>query len=137
MWQDFLFRHHIQACPSCQRDLATVDETKPLLIQEEEMDVPEDLWLAIKAGLKEAEKKVRFLLHPGWKWATAAAGILVIIGLGLWVLFGGFPGKRPVGEHLVERFQIKYIRVEDKPAKTYLYTLNEPKIVFIWAEKNS
>jgi len=137
MGQDLLFRLHIRDCPSCQKELVTVGEAKGFLIKEEETDVPENLWPAIRTGLAESEKKTRPLLRPGWKWAAVFTGLLVVIALGLSIFFGVFPDRESVDNSLVERFQIKYIRIEDKPATTYLYTLNESKIVFIWAEKNS
>lgn len=136
VWQDFLLRRHILDCPLCQKEMVTAGEARSLLIQEDAVDIPESIWPAVKAGLRKAQKK-RHLFRPSWGWAAATAGILIIIGLGLWVLFGGFPAKVPVEQTLVERFQLKYIKVQDRPAKFYLYTLQEPKMVFIWAEKNS
>ena len=137
VWQDFLFRRHIRDCPSCQEEMVTAEEAKYLLIQEDEMNLTGSIWQAVKAGLGTAQRKKRYLYRPSWGWAAATAGILVIIGLGLWVLFSGFPTKVPVEQTLVERFQIKYLRIEDKPAKAYLYTVSEPKMVFVWAERNS
>ncbi len=137
VWQDFLFRRHIQDCSSCQEKIATVKEAKSLLFQEDEFDIPENIFLAVKVGLGKAQKKKRYLYRPSLGWAAAAAGLLIIIGLGLWVLFGGFPAKVPAEQTLVKRFQIKYLRIEDKPAKAYLYTVSEPKMVFVWAERNS
>ncbi len=136
IYQDLLIRHHIQNCSSCQKELASVAETKPFLIQEGELDVPESLWPAIKARISQEKIKRRVLLPLRWRWA-AVAGLAVIITLGVWLLFVISPIKKPVEESLVERFQIKYIKVQDTPAKVYLYTLQEPKMVFIWAEKNS
>jgi hypothetical protein len=137
VWQDLLFCRHIQDCPSCQQEMATAEEAKTLLIQEDEMSLTGTIWPAVRMGLDQVLKKRRHLLQPSLGWATATAGLLVIIALGLWVIFGGFPTKAPIEQNIVERFQIKYLRIEDKPAKAYLYTVNEPKMVFVWAERNS
>lgn len=137
IWQGFLIRHHIQGCPFCQKELAATEEVKPFLIQESEVDVPESFWPAVKAELEKKEKKKRLIFRPRWRWATAAAGLAVVIALGVWLIFLVSPVKGPMKQRLVERFQINYIRIEDKPAKAYLYALKEPKMVFIWAEKNS
>jgi len=117
--------------------LASTAETKPFLIQESEVDPPESIWPAVKAGITQEKTKRRSLFRPEWRWAFVAAGMSMIIALGVLLLFVVSPYKGPVEESLVERFQINYIRIKDKPAKPYLYTLQEPKMVFIWAEKNS
>lgn len=136
IWQDFLLRHHIQKCVVCQNKMTSLDETKPLLIQESEIENLEDLWPAVKAGLSEGKRKERLFFRPRLGWAAGAVGFLVALVAGIW-LFSIFTTDRgPSKEILIERFQINYIRVENKPAKAYLYSLHESKMIIVWAEKN-
>jgi len=39
-------------------------------------------------------------------------------------------------EDITSPFQIKYIRIYDKPARTYLFQLQDSNMIIIWAEKN-
>jgi hypothetical protein len=36
---------------------------------------------------------------------------------------------------LAERFQINYIKIDNKPARAFLFQLQESNMIFIWAEK--
>ncbi len=140
VWQDFLIRHHIQKCPVCQARLASVEEAKPFLIQEGEVGSTERLWPAIKARLHEKRGKRRIVHLPRprmrWAWIVGIASLIAVVVLGVWLYTilttAGVPGD----EDLVERFQINYIRVENKPANAFVYWPKGTEMVIVWAEKN-
>lgn len=136
VWQDFLIGHHIQKCPACQSHLASLEETKPFLVQESEIENLESLWPAIKSGLSEGKRKERLFFRPRLKWAAGVAGLLIAILAGIWLYSVFSPEKISPKQPLINRFQINYIRVEKKPARAFLYSLPESKMVIVWAEKN-
>lgn len=138
IWQDFLIRYHIEKCPACQEKFASVEEANLFLIQESEAGELEGLWPAIRERLTERGLKDRGLYRPRlrWAWAAAAAGMVAALILGFWLYSIFKPGKAPEEESLVERFQIKYIRVENKPAHAYVFWPQGSEMVIVWAEKN-
>ncbi len=132
--QDFLLRKHIQNCPSCQENLASLEETKSVLIQEGEVGNLEDLWPKVKIKLTEEERKEKLFHLPSWGWAVGAAGLIAVVIIGLWLFWSAQLGKP--SEELGRRFQIKYIRVHNKAARTYLFQPQDSNMIIIWAEEN-
>lgn len=138
-WQDFLIRLHIQKCPACQAQLASAEEARSFLIQEEEAASTERLWPAIKARLSDKRGLERIVHRPRprrrWAWTAGIAALVVAVILGVWLYTVLIPVKAPGDEDLVEKFQINYIRVENKPVHTYVYWPQGTEMVIIWAEK--
>jgi len=136
IWQDFLIRHHIQKCTVCQREMANVEEIKPFLTQESDVEGLEGLWPSIKARLGEEKRKERLSFWTRLRWATGVAGVLVAFVVGIWLYSIFSSEKGPSEENLVETFQINYINVGNKPARAYIFWPHDSKMIIIWAEKN-
>ena len=134
IWQDFLLLKHIQNCPACQENLASLEETRSLLIQEGEVGNLEGLWPKVKVQLTKEKRKEKFFRLPRWGWTVGAAGLLIALILGVWLFRSANIGKR--SEELDRPFQIKYIRVHDKPARAYLFQPQDSNMIIIWAEEN-
>ncbi|NIM58765.1 MAG: hypothetical protein GTO16_07445 [Candidatus Aminicenantes bacterium] len=135
IWQDFLLQKHIQNCPACQENLASLEETKSLLIQGEDVGGLEDLWPKVKLKLAEQERKERFFQVQRLAWAVGAAFLVLAIVLGIWFYQLTPRGKTPE-EDIISPFQIKYIRIYDQPARTYIFQPQDSNMIIIWAEKN-
>ncbi len=136
IWQDFLLQEHIQNCSACQRNLVSLEETKSLLIQEGEVGRLEDLWPKVKLQITKEIRKERLFRAPRWAWAVGATFLLIAIVLGIWFYQLAPPGKTPEAD-IISPFQIKYIRIYDKPARTYLFQPKDSNMIIIWAEKNT
>lgn len=137
VWQSFLIRQHIQKCLNCQRELASIEEVRSLLIQKSEGESFEGEWLTIRAKLSEEKRKEKGLFRPRLRWIAGVAGLFAVVVIGIWIYFSYIPDKSPQEKDLAERFRINYIRVENKPAKTFLFCPHDSKMIIIWAEKNS
>ena len=135
IWQDFLLQKHIQKCPACQENLASLEEIKSLLIQGEDVEGLESLWPKVNAQLTKQKRKERFFRVPRLAWAVGAAILLLAIVLGIWFYQLAPPGKIPE-EDITSPFQIKYIRIYDQPARTYIFQPQDSNMIIIWAEKN-
>lgn len=136
-WRDFLIRIHIQKCSLCQTRLAGVEDVKSVLIQENEVGNLEGLWPSVRRKLNKEEREERRIYKPRWRWAFAVAVFLVVVISGIWFYHIFTPKKSPSGEELVERFQINYIRIEEKPASAFLFQPKDSDMIFVWTEKNS
>jgi hypothetical protein len=136
IWQDFLLRKHIQNCPACLENLASFEDTKSLFIQEEEVGGLEGLWPKVKLQLAKEKRKQKFFHVPRCAWAVGAACLLIAIILVVWFYQFAPPGKTPE-EDITSPFQIKYIRIYDKPARTYIFQPQDSNMIIIWAEKNT
>ena len=135
IWQDFLLQRHIQNCPACQENLANLKETKSLLIQEKEVEGLEGLWPKVKAQLPKEKRKERLYRLPRWGWAVGTACLLIAIFFSIWFDQLVPPGKTPEGD-ITGPFQIKYIRIYDEPARTYLFQPQDSNMIIVWAEKD-
>jgi hypothetical protein len=136
-WQSFLIRYHIQRCPDCQKELASMEDVRSLLIQESEGESLEGEWLEIRVKLKEEKRGEKHIFWPRLRWIASVAGLFAVVAIGVWLYFSNPPDKSPEEKNLAERFRINYIRVENKPAKAFLFRPHDSKMIIIWAEKNS
>lgn len=135
--QGFLIRHHIRECSACLSRLADVEEVKPLLIQEGELEDLENLWPAVKAKIDKGREDVRVPLWHRWKWVYAAAALFVAAAVWLWLFSPFSPGKDPSEEPFAGQFQIDYIEIENEPAQAYIYRPQDSNTFFVWVEKKS
>ncbi len=135
IWQDVLLKKHIQNCPACQENLASPEEIKSLLIQGEDVGGLEGLWPKVNMQLTKEKKKEKLFRLPRWAWAVGAAFLLLAIVLGIWFYQLTPSGKTPE-EDITSPFKIKYIRIYDQPARTYLFQPHDSNMIIIWAEKN-
>lgn len=133
-WQDFIIRHHFDGCPSCQKRLALVDEVRSVLLATDKIKNIEDFWPEFTRSVKEGTKKEKFILRPLQRWAYGAVALIAVIIAGAWFMFIA----KPAGvSDFPERFKINYIRIEDKPARAYLFQPKDSNTIFVWAEKDT
>jgi len=137
IWRDFLIRHHIQKCPVCQSKMASPEDVKSLLIQGSVGGNLDGLWPAVKAKLSGERKKEKRFSWPRLRWIAGAACLLAAVIAGIWLYSLFIHEKSPSKEDLVERFQINYIRIENKPARAFLFQPHDSNMIIIWAERNS
>lgn len=135
IWQDFLLQKHIQDCPACQENLASLEETKSLLVQEGEAEGRESIWPKVKVQLTKEKRKEKLFRLPRWGWAVGAACLLIAIFLGVWFYQLAPPGKTPE-EGITSPLQIKYIRIYDQPARTFFFQPQDSNMIIVWAEKD-
>ena len=136
-WQDFLIRIHISKCMLCQNRLADKTEVQSLLIPENDIENIKDFWPGIDASFQNKEKGT---LQPKpflGKWVFQAAVFLAVVVTGLWI-FNNFNTKEPPAEGgYPQRFYINYIKIDNKPAQTYLYQPKDSDMIIVWAEKEN
>lgn len=134
-WQDFLIRHHIQECPLCQEKMVNAEEVKSLLIQEDEGKNLEGLWPALKMQLRMQEKKEKSIPQRRVRWAYFVSALFAVVAVGILLYFTFILEKGPPEESEFERFQINYIKVENRPARAFLFRPRDSKMTIVWAEK--
>jgi len=135
-WQDFLIRSHFQKCEICMSQVASRDEVKALIIQEDDVEEFRDLWPAIKSGVvaKKPEGKAVFSLNR--RWAFAAALIAAVFLTGFFFLTVLSRNGNHFDQEGEARFQINSIRVGDEPATPFLYQPKDSDMILVWAEKS-
>lgn len=85
---------HLQTCPSCQRELVSLQNTKEILSMWDEVDPPDELFKRFEARLAEEERRGEtksFLpfrrLSSKWLYASATAVCFITaVILGLYIL---------------------------------------------------
>lgn len=134
-WQSFLIRSHIQNCKQCMSRVASQEEARALIIQQDDVGHFKDLWPAVKSGIVEKRTKKKMKDFSSRRWAYAAVGILAMLLAGFvfyMVLFQNGILLEREGE---ARFQINSIRVGDEPATPFVYQPKDSDMILVWAEK--
>jgi len=135
-WRDFLIRHHVQQCSVCQEKLAGVEDVKSFLFQESDVGDMVEIWPVVKEEPGEGKSREQRAGRSRLRWAVGLASLFAaaVVVVGLYLAFS--PKKGPSMGDLQERFQINYIEIENKPAKTYIYHPCDSNMIIVWAEKN-
>lgn len=149
-WKDALLRKHIEKCPECGRRLASREEARNLLVQARDVGDLDRLWPAIldrirgirpslepNAGIaREATARPRAV----WRFAAAAAGMSLAVVLTFALVRFFRSTAAPIGAAFVEseteQVQIHYVRIEDEPARTFIFKPHDSDVVIVWAGKN-
>jgi len=97
----------------------------------------EEAWRALKAKFSDKKEKKQVFFWPRLRWIAGVASVFAVVAVGVWLFFSYAPHKSPQEKDVGERFRINYIRVENKPAKAFLFRPHGSKMIIIWAEKNS
>ena len=117
------------------RMLVSKEETLLLLHKENDSEFLQNLWPKVKAGLTEEKEEKKYPI-PRWQWALRAAGLIIVLFLGVW--FFNFLGVEKVstGEEFNEPFRLNYVRINNKPARTYVFKGPDSNMTFVWVEEN-
>jgi hypothetical protein len=135
-WQDLLIRTHVQKCEACMSQVASRDEVKTLIIQEDDVKDFRDLWPAVKTGVaaKKPDKKALFSLNRQWLFVATGLVALFLAGFLFYSLL--FQNGILSEQEGKARFQINSIRVGDESATPFLYQPKDSDMILIWAEKS-
>ncbi len=133
-WQDWLIRRHILGCPLCSTKLAEVEEVRALLVQEHELEAIPDFWPEMKTRLQpKTATSPSGRIYPVRRWAAVTVGLAVAAATSLW-LYWGHRGVETTDRR--EKLRIDYIRIEDRPARAYVYQPQDMNMTLVWVEKN-
>ena len=135
-WQDFLICKHKSQCMFCQNRLADKKDVYSLLIQESDIENKKDFWPGVKVLLQKREEDPLRPRTSFGKWVFRTAVFLVVVVTGLWIFNNQGTNRPPAVEASQKRFHINYIRVNNKPARTFLYQPKDSDMIIVWAEKD-
>ncbi len=139
VFQDLLIRTHMEGCERCRARLASREEARGLFVRADDVGPVGELWRKLSA------ETVRTQAPPGkpavwngasWRWATAAAMVLVVALTGFWLL--DRVEKAGPGDQLAsveEGFRLGYVNVGGAPAQTFIYQPLGSDTVFVWAQR--
>jgi hypothetical protein len=135
-FQGFLIKNHFEKCPHCQNSLVKAEELRLIFVKEENAFEMARIWPGIREKLYEgSEGKNRKSFFPRWRWALSSAVLTVLVLTGFLYLNGPDSTKMAFQQDLDQPFQINYIKVEEKPAGTYVYEPEDSEMIFVWAEE--
>jgi len=135
----YLVSHHLENCPSCQKELAGREEARSFLIELNEVKEPRSFWPAVQGRIEAAEGKEAVrqpFLRPGWRWAVAAVSFLVVAMIAVLIYRTSMPSRIQKKE-LTKTFQINYLKIENEPAQAFIFQPKDSDLIIIWAEKIS
>ena len=134
-WRDFWIRRHIMSCPECRSRLAGREEVRALFVRETETGSFPDFKPAVRRALAEPGDPLPASRPGGSRRRWRTAGAAVVAAGALILIIGRLrrpPSDSPVG---TEGFRLHEIRIENRPARAYLFQPKGSNIVFVWAEK--
>jgi hypothetical protein len=116
--------------------IASRDEVKDLIIQQDDVKDFRDFWPAVVSGIsaKKAEGKTEVSFYRKWILAAASIGALILAGFLFYAIF------LKTGT-LLERegeagFRIHSIRVGEEPATPFVFQPKDSDMILVWAEKS-
>jgi len=123
-------------CPECRSQLIAREDASAFLVQESDIRDRPDFWPHVESAIKANREAVRTPWLFRWRWAVGAASVLIAVTAGLW-LYPTLTSRSPAGEiQQPDRFRLNYVRIDEKPARTFLYQPKDTDMIFIWAGKN-
>ena len=137
-WQAFLVRSHMEQCPACQFRLAGREETRRVLVRTEELQGLGPLWSKVRSGIashdvpRRSPAEGKALRGPLF---AAAAVIVLAVVLGVWYFRGFTAENAPPVVPAEQKFEVDYVRVDGRPADSYIVRSREPKMTLVWAGK--
>ena len=132
-WQDYLIRRHVSECSACMGKLAAKEEIRAVMIQEQDLVEVKDFWPEVKQRMQMSSKTLPRFQHPAWQWVSAGAALIVVVLVGFWLVRGFGGGERTAMSG--QKLQIDYVKIEDKPAQTYVYKPQGADMTLVWVEK--
>jgi hypothetical protein len=134
--KDRLIRGHLDRCRSCRDGLASAEEVRSILVQEEDICGLDGLWPTLERKLGGPERKdIPSRRRRGLILGFSAAGALAVM-LAALLLFNIFPTRFSPSHRMGGSFEIHHIRVDNRPARTFIVQPLETDMILVWAEKS-
>ena len=132
-WQNYLIKRHVSECSACLGKLAAKEEVRAVMIQEQDLVEVKDYWPEVKQRMQMSPNTLPRIPNKAWQWASAAVALIVLVLIGFWLVRGFSGGERTAISE--QKLQIDYVRIEDKPAQTYVYKPQGADMTLVWVEK--
>jgi hypothetical protein len=138
-------RWHADACPRCLQASSGSEAWPGLLVGPGQMAPGPDLWPGVKkeiAGLSfpgAGRSAVPPLPRRSWRWAYAAAMLLLTLLAGFWALFLGrhmAPHPGPAAQRFLAQPRLSSAKIADRPARVFQVQSRNPDRVIFWIAKD-
>ncbi len=139
-------RWHVARCRRCRQESDRSDKAGALLIAPDRLSPAPDLWPEIRkrviavplsaAGLEPVLLPAR----RSWRWAFAAAMLVLTLLAGFWVLFLGRnmgPHPSPVEQRPAVQAKVCSAKIADRPARVFQVQSRNPDRTIFWIAKEN
>jgi len=133
--QDYLIRRYLLTDEAYSRKIAGLDEVRGILMDSGELKEIPSLWPKVRNELRSYRESRSSGMRSGLRWAIQGLGLCLVLVLGIWMI------RHPKSERASTEvthpgsFQIQSIRLENKPATTFIFQPKDSKFIMVWAEK--
>lgn len=134
-FQDYLIRRFLLTNESCRQKLADLNEVRDILVDEGEVSGIPSLWPRVRRDLAAGRAPAALGMRSGLRWAFQIFGLCMVLVLGFWMIRQRRSVNMPAADGSPGSFRIQSIRLEDKPATTFLFQPKDSKFIMVWAEK--
>jgi len=135
---------HAEQCPRCLQTSESMG-TPPRLVTADQLPVGLDLWPGVKYGIEALRRPagvpaaMRLPAGSAWRWACAAAMLLLAVFAGYLAFFlgrGMQPHPGSVEQRTVAQTRLCSARIGDKPARIFRIQSRNPDRTIFWIAKS-
>jgi hypothetical protein len=134
--QENLLSHHAERCPCCEAKLLSKHETRPWLIEENDIQDDPDFWSTVEDKIRrDASEKIprpMAKLPVSLRWAAIAALFISTVA-GFWFFRNSSPEGISPETHNLMRFRLNYIRIDGAPVEPVVIQPRDTDLVIVWA----
>lgn len=105
-------RQHLDECPECREELATLQRLDELIQPAEEHDAPEGMWTRVQAHMKPRRRSWWRAWREAPKPALALAAAMLLAVGGIWLAMRAGPGDVGSREMLASEYQEQQIAAQ-------------------------
>ena len=138
-----LCRRHVDGCPCCRQESESGDVLPAMLVTADRLPPGLDLWPGVKKGIEGARTpapgSVPLAVRRTWRWATAAALLVLTLLAGFWALFlgrGMKPHPGPAAQRPAAQTRLCTAKIADRPARVFQVQSRNPDRTIFWIAKD-
>ena len=129
-----LIDRHLSTCPHCASQLLDNEDLRPILENSATQPEEADLWLKVRAGIRESSRPKRM---SAFRLATIGMAAALVVAV-LFVPFHKTTVDKPApGDQSTKQSDqiiIKSVEINERPGKTFYFKSHDNDRLIVWVQ---